>query len=175
MRPTDLPPAERYRHGTRARYVSGCRCAPCRAANSEYARYRAKVREEDWNGLVDAGPARRHLQKLSAAGVGYKTVADACDVGRTTLAEVMAGRKLKLRARTAKSILAVTAASIADHALVDASPLWRRVKELQGEGFSKAELARRLGFKREAIQFGKRRVLARTVQRVERFYQKVMN
>lgn len=29
--------------------------------------------------------------------------------------------------------------------------------------------------KREAIQFGKTRVLAKTVQRVERFYQKVMN
>ncbi len=175
MRPHDLPPAERYQHGTRARYVTGCRCSPCRAANSEYARYRAKVRDEDWNGLVDAAPARRHLRKLSAAGVGYKSVGDACDVARSTLAEVLTGKKTQLRARTAKAILAVSAKAVADHALVDAAPLWRRIAELQCEGFTKAELARRLGFKREAIQFGKRRVLARTVQRVERFYQRVMN
>lgn len=32
----DLPPAERYRHGTRARYVTGCRCTPCRASNTAY-------------------------------------------------------------------------------------------------------------------------------------------
>lgn len=36
MRPADLPPAERYPHGTRARYVTGCRCAPCRESNRLY-------------------------------------------------------------------------------------------------------------------------------------------
>lgn len=35
-RPPDLPPAERYAHGTRARYVTGCRCPPCRASNTAY-------------------------------------------------------------------------------------------------------------------------------------------
>lgn len=33
MRPLDLPPADRYRHGTRSRYVSGCRCSQCRESN----------------------------------------------------------------------------------------------------------------------------------------------
>lgn len=33
-RPSDLPPAERYQHGTRSRYVTGCRCDACRAANA---------------------------------------------------------------------------------------------------------------------------------------------
>lgn len=174
-RPADMPGAERWPHGVRARYACGCRCSECRAANSEYERYRQKVRHEDWNGLVDAAPARRHLQALSAKGVGYKTVGDACDVARSTLTEVLAGRKRQIRARTSKAILAVTAAAIADHALVDAAGMWRRISVLQADGFSKAELARRLGFKREAIQFGKKRVLAKTVQRVERFYKKVMN
>lgn len=35
-RPSDLPPAGRYRHGARARYVAGCRCDPCRASNTAY-------------------------------------------------------------------------------------------------------------------------------------------
>lgn len=33
-RPHDLPPAESYQHGTRSRYVAGCRCSECRAANT---------------------------------------------------------------------------------------------------------------------------------------------
>lgn len=34
MRPRDLPPASRYKHGTRARYVAGCRCRPCTHSNT---------------------------------------------------------------------------------------------------------------------------------------------
>jgi hypothetical protein len=33
-RPADLPRAEAFVHGTRARYVSGCRCEACRGANT---------------------------------------------------------------------------------------------------------------------------------------------
>lgn len=36
----DMAPPERLRHGTRSRYTSGCRCAPCRAANAARARER---------------------------------------------------------------------------------------------------------------------------------------
>ena len=34
-RPADMPPPERFGHGTRSRYVCGCRCSPCRAANTK--------------------------------------------------------------------------------------------------------------------------------------------
>lgn len=45
-RPLDLPPAERYAHGTRARYVAGCRCPPCRASNTAYYHQRqARARQ----------------------------------------------------------------------------------------------------------------------------------
>lgn len=45
-RPIDLPPAERFAHGTCARYVTGCRCRPCRNAIRDRQRERAqKVRE----------------------------------------------------------------------------------------------------------------------------------
>ncbi len=33
-------------HGTRARYVRGCRCDPCRAANRDYMRARRSVRDD---------------------------------------------------------------------------------------------------------------------------------
>ena len=35
-----FPPSEAYPHGTRARYVCGCRCAECRRATADYERCR---------------------------------------------------------------------------------------------------------------------------------------
>ena len=45
-RPTDLPLGEAYEHGTRARYVSGCKCAECRKANVALYHERQKRSKE---------------------------------------------------------------------------------------------------------------------------------
>lgn len=39
-------PAERFAHGTRSRYVKGCRCAPCRESNRLYYHQRQAVIRE---------------------------------------------------------------------------------------------------------------------------------
>src|SRR5260370_12030990 len=71
-------------HGTRLKYMGGCKCIPCRAANSRYEVERSAARKAgDWNGIVDADRARTHIRKLSKAGVGYKPVADAPGVARS--------------------------------------------------------------------------------------------
>lgn len=49
-RPSDLPTADRFTHGTRSRYVTGCRCDECRASNARayherQARAKAAVAE----------------------------------------------------------------------------------------------------------------------------------
>lgn len=237
MRPPGLPAPDRFLHGTRSRYVSGCRCTECRAANTAayherqrrakeaatelaaapvvpiaqtwtapdgtmrermYRRacpgvdgapcpLRAHLRKDStgavcgacrerlvWNGLVDARRARRHLRALSRKGVGYKSVADAADVGHTVLAEVLAGRKRQIRRQTEKRVLEVTTEAIADHALVPAAGVWRLLDRLLEEGFTKTELARRLGYAGPALQIGRKRVLARTAHRLERFYREIM-
>lgn len=163
-------------HGRRARYVAGCRCDVCRAANRNYARRRLQAqREGDWNGLVDAGPARAHLLSLSRAGVGRRAVAAASDVALSVIAAVRSGEKTQIRARTARRILAVTAAMVSDHAIVGPGRTHQRIKHLvEEEGFTKAELARRLGYARPALQFNRRRMTARNVARVERLYQRLM-
>lgn len=47
--------AEQRSHGDRLKYLAGCRCVPCRAANSRYEVARAAARKAgDWNGLVPA-------------------------------------------------------------------------------------------------------------------------
>lgn len=168
-------PPDRYPHGARARYVAGCRCEPCTTANRLYARARAKAqRAGDWNGLVSADRARKHLRALSAKGIGRRAVAAASDLGLTTLQEIGAGRAWQIRARIERAILAVDAGARSDSSFVPAAKTWKLLDELIEEGFSKAELARRLGLKKPALQFRKDRILARTAHRVARFYRTIM-
>ena len=232
MRPADLPSGDTRPHGTRSRYVSGCRCDKCRAANREaYHKLQEEAKEaareiktEDspreqvwtapdgtkkirtykracpgvngepcpikahlrsdskggvcgtcrvklvWNGLVDAAPAREHLLKLSSEGVGYKAVADACDVGRTTLQKVLQGTKTQIRAKSLKKILAVDSSAAADHALVPAEPTWKIIKKLLEDGFTKGDISKRIGNKTAALQIKKDFVLAKTAYRIKKLY-----
>jgi len=60
--PLGMPRPERFLHGTRARYVGGCRCGACTEANAEYARMNQKmVRMGDTNKLVSAKRVKAHL------------------------------------------------------------------------------------------------------------------
>ena len=162
-------------HGTRLKYMGGCKCMLCRTANSRYETERAVARKNgDWNGIVDARAARRHISKLSKAGIGYKSVADAASVAHTVVAEIRAGRKLRIRQRTERRILAITKDAYAAGALIDADPTWKQIDTLLEEGFTKSELARRLGFKSKAIQFSHFEVTGKTASRVDRFYRAIM-
>jgi len=177
MRPADMPPAERYEHGTRARYVCGCRCEPCRIANREYARsrYRAQHVRKEWNGLVSADKARAHLAALSEQGIGRRAVGEACDVNHNSLAAIIRGKKTQIRAETEKRILAVDSSARADGSQVPGRRTWNLIGKLLEMGFSKASLAKRLGYESPAIQIKRKVVLARTAQRVERLYRQMMH
>lgn len=73
-RPHDMPAADRFTHGTRARYVCGCRCAPCRAANTLYARdcaARAKARATE--AASSAGAPRRPCAGVAGAPCPFAT------------------------------------------------------------------------------------------------------
>jgi len=182
VRPASLPPPEvlrdRHDHGTRVRYVLGCRCDACRRANTTYAvaRYRAQRIAGDWNGLVPAAAARKHLVALSRRGVGLKSVAATSDVPKTTLAAIKARRRVQIRARTERRILSVDAGARGDGSLVSARRTWLLIHRLPEEGYTRGELARRLGSraKAPALQIQREYVLARTALRVERLYRRCM-
>lgn len=160
-------------HGDRLKYLGGCRCLPCRAANSRYASERQAARKNgDWNGLVSTSAARSHLRKLSRQGVGYKSVAEAAGVAKTILQEILFGNRKKIRRRTEQKILSVTKAAIADGALVSAEVTWKRIQWMLDEGYTKKAIAQMLGYKR-ALQIGKFAVTARTASRVERLWRRM--
>jgi hypothetical protein len=170
LRPVAELGAERP-HGTRLRYLAGCKCFECRRSNSDYERERAKARAAgDWNGFVSAGKARFHLMSLSRRGVGKRAVAAASDVALSVLTEIRTGRKQRIRARTERKILAVTPALASDRALVKPGRTAKLIERLVDEGYTKAELARRLGYSTPALQFRPDRMTARNVARVEALY-----
>lgn len=129
-----------------------------------------------WNGLVSAARVRRHLAKLSRRGVGYKQVADAAGVASSTLGDVLFGGQERIMRRTERRVLDVTVEAAADNAPVPAERTWKLIRKLLAEGFTKTELAKRLGSraKAPALQIRTDRVQARTALRIERFYKSVM-
>lgn len=235
-RPTDLPSAEKYVHGTRGRYVAGCHCAACRAANVRayharlalareaasalaaapaiavpqlwtgpdgvrrprlYARgcpgihgqpcaTRSHLRKDSgpvcgrcrdrlvWNGLVPADAARDHLRWLAQHGIGRRAVADTTDISTSVIVEIREGRQRHVRARTSQKILAVDLACRADHALVPAGRAWQQLRRLIRDGYPARRLVRFLGMKGSGLQFGRRRMTARNVRRIDRLYRELL-
>lgn len=125
-----------------------------------------------WNGLVPAQRARMHLQKLSKAGVGYKSVADACSVGHTAVLKILTGKVQRIRAVTEKEILSVDSRAIAGGTIIDAARTNQILHDLLALGFRKAELARHLGAttKNPSLQLGKKpTTTVAAAARIDRF------
>ncbi len=173
MRPADLPGPDHHPHGTRARYVNGCRCGGCRAANSEYERLRYRQRKlgrAEPGHLVAATRARRHLLALRAAGTGRRAVAEASGVPASTVADVASGKKLHLRASTEARLLAVEPV-VQGGTLVPAGPTAALLADLERRGWTEAELAARMGLVDGRLQLNRAgKVLARTAQQVRRLH-----
>lgn len=248
-----LDPAK-YPHGTRARYVTGCRCEECRRACREYARERtrkvheasAEVKPNDlpplwttfyrtsrkgkryevtaracpgaegrpcvkggrglrawlhgawlknggnvcidcvararvWCGLVDATPAMLHMRELAKKGVGYKSVADAANVGHPIAFGIFHGRRRTCRANVLRRILSVDEGAIADGALVPGDDVIAKLNELHERGFTWEWLSRELRCKARcgaALLVRPRAtgmVLARTVLRIDKLYRRVVD
>jgi hypothetical protein len=158
-------------HGVRLRYIAGCRCALCRKANSRYENERQQARRAgDWNGIVSADSAREHMLKLSRQGVGRRAIQAVTDIADTILQEVRSGRRTRIRARTARKILAVDKAMASDHALVPAGRTRRRIALLLEEGYTEAFLAKELGYATARLQFPKDQITVRNAERVRALY-----
>jgi predicted transcriptional regulator len=148
---------------------------PCRAANARYEGWRVHARKEgDWNGVIPAGRARRHLKLLSRVGIGRRTVAEISGVPQSLVHQIKTGRRRRIRARTERRLFLVTSKAMNEARLVNADSTWRMIGRLSEEGFSKAEIARRLGLRSPCLQIRRARVRAHTAVRLERFYRRIM-
>lgn len=157
-------------HGTRIKYLGGCRCMPCRASASRYeSEWAAKRKLGLGNELVSTALVVNHLQNLSAKGVGYKAVCDAAGVGKSSVMMAMKGRRKQMRAANARAILAVTFdMAVRDGAYIDATETKRHIRWLLNEGFTRGELAKRLGYKTANLQLKFDKITARNAMKIER-------
>jgi hypothetical protein len=126
---------------------------------------------------VEAGPVRKHLVALSAAGVGLREVADIAGVSRSVLSLIKSGRRTQLRAQAARAVLRVDASVTTEATRVPAAPTWVLLHELLALGLTRGRIARMLGSKAKtpALQIGKQPlIVARTALAVERLHREVV-
>lgn len=168
-------------HGTRTHYVKGCRCNDCRTANREYARNRDRHLRRVAYGIetprdryVDATETREHLEWLRSWGIGLRTVSQHTGIGRSALQQIVSGETRKVLASTEYEVLNLLRDTRHGQVIVDAGPTWKRIAWLQSQGWSKARIARELGYRSPALQFRTDRITYRLEQRVENLVRKVL-
>jgi hypothetical protein len=96
-------------------------------------------------------------------------VAEKTGVSQTIIAEIKSDTTRRIRKDTERKILSVSIKSAKDGAYIDAKPTWTLIRKLLKEGFTKKELAKRIGLG-NSIQLGKERVTAKSAAKVRRFY-----
>lgn len=163
--------ASRRPHGDRLRYMAGCRCDSCRAANAAYERMRTAERKAgNGNPLVPADKAQAHLLALAAAGVGRASVREATDINLSILQMIRRGVRTQIRRSTELKILAVPLDYLANGALVDARPIWRLIrKTMRDGGFTQRRIGQAIhGPHAHSLQIGKKQVTVRNANRVRK-------
>lgn len=160
-------------HGTRSRYVRGCRCEPCTIANRDYARARYLEKAQGrGNPLVSTARARRHLRKLQRGGIGTRTVSDVTGCSRSIVCGIRDGSREQCRRTTEARILDMAVQAWSDGQLIDAGPTWRLLDELLERGFTRGALAAELGSraKMPSLQLDREVVTARNAMKVRKLY-----
>jgi hypothetical protein len=134
-------------HGTYARangspgYRKPCKCDAC-VQKRRVVRKRLNVnRQLGRPNLVDATPARQHLDLLRQ-DMSWPGIAEATGCNRDTLAEIHNGTKTRITSVTHRKILAVRPGTQRTGTLcIDATGTRRRIQALQTEGHSLGTIA----------------------------------
>lgn len=147
----------RHQHGTYVAYtIDRCRCEPCTSAAARYERERELRILRGKAAYVDAAPARAHIKKLQAAGLGWKRIAALAGLAESNVYPLLYGRpdrnggqpRTKARASTINAILTVPLPSIDQlgaRVPIDATGTRRRLQALQRLGWSLTQVADRAG------------------------------
>ena len=94
----------RSKHGTRSRYVGGCRCEDCRASNAADRRARLVRRP-----LVPVEPVVAHLRALQSTGMSRARIAHRAGVAESTLDRIAREPGTQMRGDIARAVMGVRA------------------------------------------------------------------
>jgi hypothetical protein len=103
-------------------------------------------------------------------------VADAAGVAASVVAKIRSGQRKKIRAKTAKRILEVDDGAVSDVAHIDAKETHQLLREMLRHGYTKTEIAARLGSKAKvpALQLKAKKVTAKNAHKVRKLHKEVM-
>lgn len=132
---------------------SNCRCLRCRIGYNEWlADRREQVAAGTWLPFVDAGPARRHINKLHAAGMTLPVIAILAglhleDIRRVRGPVGARPAAIRIRPDTERAILGVELhfSRLPANALVPARGAARRIRALRAIGWPAKNLCARVG------------------------------
>lgn len=158
----------RASHG---RFVQGCRCRACRAANAAYERGRTRRKAREAFGepsmWVDAAPVRAMLLRLYAQGYTRKEIERLCGVGHTQQYQIVhrhwrTGKPVRRVLRKTKDALMNVRGrrSFSECQKVDGEWVAGWLREYRRLGMSAAEMSRTIGVDRQtvdALLHGKRK------------------
>lgn len=126
-----------------SRYVKGCH--GCRAAAAAKSRTRTRLMAYGrWDGLVDATPARQHVERLVEAGLTLRAIARRAQLAKSSVESLASGRQSTIYAANARAILAVGPEPDPD-TMVSSLGAARRLQALMASGWDAVTLAERLG------------------------------
>lgn len=177
-----------HQHGHRATYTHcGCRCWPCRLAMLEQYAEATRNRAYGRTRLVDAQPAREHIQRLRDAGMGWPRIVELSGLERSVVWRVVWGKTRHGRKEIAQRITRNTEAALlavvwdpADGGRpIDGADTARRLRALVAIGWWPAALARETGYAQAYIDRilrghpKTRRVRPGTARRVHALYQRL--
>lgn len=146
----------RHRPGPTCYQKCKCRCADCRQGQARYAK-RWRVRTaQGINDLVDAAPAREHVERLMRLGMSHGTIAVAAGMPNSGLQALLGlksnAKPLKrMHRRSVHRILAVTYTPTVGRSFVPAAGTMRRLQDLALRGFGAAEVTTLSGIQKHTI------------------------
>ena len=149
-------------HGTRSRYVGGCRCIECRAANARYAAELERRRAREAFGaptrMVDAAPVRERLLCLYAQGYSEREVSELSGVSRTVLRSITHAHQRTRRPvrrcqrKTKDAVFSINGPRLLrGRQLVDASFAAACARRWLEAGVPTEAIAREVGCSRQAV------------------------
>lgn len=183
-RPPDLATAavlcerNKHKHGTKMRYLAGCRCWRCRRGNRDYERKLQRDRKLFGpNDLVSSARVLAHLRYLHTFGLGHKTVAKIAKVSKTSLSEIIWSGRQHVRRRSEARILAVQPSldTLPRNVNVPAAETKERIEQLVKWGYPKGLISvDGLGNDAAALQVNRSKssnTTVRTAVNIKKFYE----
>lgn len=139
-----------HKHGKNATCYGGhgCRCSQCRESHRVRCdRRRREIAYGRWSGLIDAAPAREHVNAMRGSGWTVRDIALTAGLSEHVVTRVSRNDGQTILGSTAAALLAVSdsRADLLPGRLVDATGTVRRLRALVFMGWTVKELMRRIG------------------------------